>query len=217
MTDHDQKPRTFPINRGFQYKGPAHPLAIPWELAELAYSVYRDRYGSSQSLERLAMRGGFGPCEMDEFVPDWRERCDVIAALRAERDAALARVKEVEGERDALRKSFIYAINHAGGKVSDECSTEFLCMGADQIKLYCDKQRSAYAAVKGEQMELIQTRAGYLAERDEARHERDALKTDNDRLRGLLRIAADKIRACNGWHMTSAEELADRIDQELGQ
>jgi hypothetical protein len=42
---------------------------------------------------------------------------------------------------DDLRRSLIYAINHAGGKVSDDCSTEFLCLGADQIKLYVEKMR----------------------------------------------------------------------------
>lgn len=104
--------------------------------------------------------GGVGGCLERNAIPALR----VITDLRA-------KLAEVEKERDALRKSFIYAINHAGGKVSDECSTEFLCMGADQIKLYCDKQRSSYAAVKGEQMELIQARAGYLAERDEARRD----------------------------------------------
>lgn len=61
---------------------PPHPTRIPWEVADLAYSVYRERYGSSQSLERLAERGGFGPGEMDEFLPDWRARASRYEALR---------------------------------------------------------------------------------------------------------------------------------------
>lgn len=125
----------------------------------------------------------------DEAV--WRKAPKLC--LRSERDQALAKLAEVEKERDALRKSFIYAINHAGGKVSDECSTEFLCMGADQIKLYCDKQRSAYATVKGEQMELIQTRAGYLAERDEARRERDTALSRLSQSDALLREAQNHL------------------------
>ncbi len=32
---------------------------------------------------------------------------------------------------------------------------------------------------------------------------------------GLLKEAADMIRACNGWHMSTAEPLADRIDHAL--
>lgn len=63
--------RTFPIQSERAAK--PHPTRIPWWLADLAYSVYRARFGSGQSLERLAERGGFHPSEMDEYVPDWRE------------------------------------------------------------------------------------------------------------------------------------------------
>ena len=73
--------RTFPIQRGERGVKP-HPTHIPWHIAELAYSVYSARYGTSQSLERLADRGGFGPEEMDMFLPDWRERCDENGLLR---------------------------------------------------------------------------------------------------------------------------------------
>lgn len=61
-----------------------HPLRIPWDVAELAYSVYSARYGRDQSLERMAERGGFGPSEMDMFLPDWRERVCRIRALEVE-------------------------------------------------------------------------------------------------------------------------------------
>ena len=37
---------------------------IPWWLAEEAYEYYSELYGSSQSLERLAERGGFGREEL---------------------------------------------------------------------------------------------------------------------------------------------------------
>lgn len=84
--------RTFPIQRHYPTQGGNKPLPrpyptqIPWSVAELAYSVYRNRYGDSQSLERLAQRGGFGPFEMDDFLPDWRERSE-IATLRGEQAA----------------------------------------------------------------------------------------------------------------------------------
>ena len=48
---------------------------IPWAVAELAYISYAQRSGSSQSLERLAERGGFGVEELDVLLPDWRDRC----------------------------------------------------------------------------------------------------------------------------------------------
>lgn len=37
---------------------------IPWWLAEIAYVEYSRRYGCSQSLERIAERGGFGREEL---------------------------------------------------------------------------------------------------------------------------------------------------------
>jgi hypothetical protein len=91
--------KMFPIQpqRGAQ----PHPLLIPWSVAELAYSVYAAQYGRRQSLERLAERGGFGPLEMDEFLPDWREQCSEIVKLRK-------RVEEQDAEivwlRDELRQ-----------------------------------------------------------------------------------------------------------------
>jgi hypothetical protein len=79
--------RLFPIimpyaSRAKEVK--AFPLRIPWDVAELAYSVYSSRYGTSQSLSRLAERGGFHVSEMDDMLPDWRERCDTIQRQAAE-------------------------------------------------------------------------------------------------------------------------------------
>jgi len=37
---------------------------IPWWLAEIAYEYYSERFGKTQSLERLAERGGFGRNEL---------------------------------------------------------------------------------------------------------------------------------------------------------
>ena len=82
----------FPIQA--EYGARPHPMQVPWDVAELAYSVYAGLYGKGgQSLERLAERGGFGPSEMDAFLPDWRERCDRIAAL----ESAINRILAVNG------------------------------------------------------------------------------------------------------------------------
>lgn len=59
-----------------------HPLLIPWSVAELAYSVYAGMYGRGQPLARLAERGGFGPGEMDSFLPGWRAMCSEIETLK---------------------------------------------------------------------------------------------------------------------------------------
>lgn len=75
---------TFPVipERRRDIPSRPHPLRIPWSVAELAYSVYSGRYGSGQSLERLAERGGFHASEMDEYVPDWRERASDLTSIR---------------------------------------------------------------------------------------------------------------------------------------
>lgn len=86
----DMNEKMFPIQA--QHGATAHPLQIPWSIAELAYSVYHARY-PGQTLERLAQRGGFGPGEMDDFLPDWRERCAEITLLRAQLLAANAEAK----------------------------------------------------------------------------------------------------------------------------
>lgn len=42
----------------------SEPCTIPWWLAEEAYIYYSAKFGTSQSLERLAERGGFGRSEL---------------------------------------------------------------------------------------------------------------------------------------------------------
>lgn len=43
--------RRFPIQPG---------ASVPWSLAQAAYTTYARLFGSEQSMERLAERGGFG-------------------------------------------------------------------------------------------------------------------------------------------------------------
>ena len=37
-----------------------------------AYAIYSAIYGTQQTAERLAERGGFGENELDWFYPEWR-------------------------------------------------------------------------------------------------------------------------------------------------
>ncbi len=74
-----EKPRTMPLQRR-RVRGPdgrvgwgPEPTSIPWPVAEVAYREYARRYGTHQSLERLAERGGFGIEEMDDLHPGWRK------------------------------------------------------------------------------------------------------------------------------------------------
>lgn len=43
---------------------PYQRCEIPWWLAEKAYETYSKKFGTSQSLDRLAERGGFGREEL---------------------------------------------------------------------------------------------------------------------------------------------------------
>lgn len=61
-------------SKRFPVAGTNPPLTIPWEVAELAYAVYSQKYGYDQSLERLGKRGGFYSEELDTWYgPHWRE------------------------------------------------------------------------------------------------------------------------------------------------
>jgi len=59
--------RPFPIQGEFK-RGGCGPSTIPWWLAEIAYDFYVSKFGSRQSLELLAERGGFSRGELICFL-----------------------------------------------------------------------------------------------------------------------------------------------------
>jgi hypothetical protein len=116
LTDEEKaaiRARPFPLQAADRrYPRAAAPLAIPWSVAEKAFGAYAARYGTDQSPERTAQRGGFGVEEMDEFYPPWRDEVSEIASLlarlsdlEAERDAATQRAAEMEREAARLRET----------------------------------------------------------------------------------------------------------------
>lgn len=57
--------KSFPIQFEWSVNAKRLPATeIPWWLAKEAYEHYVELYGDSQSLERLAERGGFGRDEL---------------------------------------------------------------------------------------------------------------------------------------------------------
>lgn len=59
--------RSFPIQGSLRDElpcGSAPASKIPWWLAEVAYAQYAKLFGTQQSLDRLAERGGFGRGEL---------------------------------------------------------------------------------------------------------------------------------------------------------
>jgi hypothetical protein len=121
------------------------------EIARLTVSknVFRDERDALQA-ERNTLRSQLAHA---------RSRGDDKEIAEKERDAARA-------ELAALRKAMIYAVNHAGGSVSDECSTEFLCIGADQIRLHVRNLVSELAAVRAAYAWLHSQVGGYLHGKD---------------------------------------------------
>jgi hypothetical protein len=76
--------------------------SIPWSVAEKAYAVYSRNYGTGQSLERMAQRGGFSNGEMDIYYPAWRDDVDELAKLRAAAATLEARAVAAEVALRAL-------------------------------------------------------------------------------------------------------------------
>jgi len=57
--------------RTLEYNGKDR-IYITWAAHLRAYAVYSNIYGTSQSEDRIAQRGGFGAEELDLFYPEWR-------------------------------------------------------------------------------------------------------------------------------------------------
>jgi hypothetical protein len=59
----DMGEKMFPIQSDTTRERPYETLPsseVPWWLAKVAWAVYESKYGKSQSMERMAERGGFG-------------------------------------------------------------------------------------------------------------------------------------------------------------
>jgi len=61
-------------------------LRVPWEAGEKAYAQYRAQCGDSQSIEKIARRGGFGLkefCLLYRAMPPtaYMHECDVSRTL----------------------------------------------------------------------------------------------------------------------------------------
>ncbi len=107
----DVRDEMFPVQKSRQFGRP-HPTRIPWSVAELAYSQYH----YSQTLERIAERGGFGPEEMTEYLPDWIEQCSEITQLRTERDEARADKDRLDWIAQPLNEFAFPVRDHSTGE-----------------------------------------------------------------------------------------------------
>lgn len=69
-----------PVQSEFSYRHPKYKPAglIDWEEFLEAYQEYIKKYGTSQSAERIAERGGFGYYELVKFLKreprTWKEK-----------------------------------------------------------------------------------------------------------------------------------------------
>ena len=76
-----------------------YSAGIPWEMHLRAYDVYCKRFCPQEALITGGCRGGFGVCELDEFIPGWREELSELVKLRTDLASArkvIERVAELE-------------------------------------------------------------------------------------------------------------------------
>ncbi len=116
--------KMFPLQSSYSKTTP-HPTMIPWAVADKAYAVYRGRYGSQQTLERLAERGGFSAGEMDDFYPGWREEVALVTELRAKLAAAVEKLPAPTTDH----------CQRCGGVIANPCSSQAIREWAKTLAL----------------------------------------------------------------------------------
>lgn len=102
--------------------------SVPWAEAEIAYQTYSALYGTQQSLERLAERGGFG---RDEFLIyrsgrgfDGKRVVHVPLVLQdVERAARIEQLERTLAEQDAQLKDLQGTLLVEATRMNDELKT----------------------------------------------------------------------------------------------
>jgi hypothetical protein len=51
-----------------------YPPGIPWAMHLEAYAVYSRLWAPQPAMITGGCRGGFGTCELDDWIPGWRDR-----------------------------------------------------------------------------------------------------------------------------------------------
>ncbi len=101
------------------------PTQIPWPIAVRAYTDYAARYGTEQSVERLAGRGGFHYGEMDRHLPGWRDEVNELLRVQAECAALRAEKAQMQEWLDE-KQQFIEYLEASDGRMAITKMTEAL-------------------------------------------------------------------------------------------
>lgn len=83
-----------------------YPGGIPWAIHLEAYEVYCKRWGAQPALidlEGRNCRGGFSTGELDDFIPDWRDRVAEFGLMKAELAQLRSRADDYAVEINRLR------------------------------------------------------------------------------------------------------------------
>lgn len=165
-----------------------HAKTIPWKVHGLAWEAYAKKYGTQQSPERMAERGGFGIYEMDMFLPGWREMAEAIDSeqaavdtLRAQLEAAEERAETEAEECERLARANIAYSQQVNELIGRAGNAE---ARAEAAEAECARLRSAGTLLANCAFNLAQREHLTTDERrslDESRIAWDAARTKEDK------------------------------------
>ena len=185
------EPRRFPVVSGG---------TIPWEIAEAAYIEYARKYGKSQTLERMAERGGFHVDELDMFRPSWRAEIVLLDSAREEITDLRKRLEESERQNidDALM------LDAAGSDIYN-------------LRLDLAKERAAREKAEAEELESTKQELVWRDRAEKAERECLDLECSGARVvwRKVVEAQAGLARAEERYDVASAaviEHYSQRAD-----
>lgn len=199
--------RMFPIQseRGAQ----PHPTQIPWSVADRAYSVYRAKYGSEQSLERLAERGGFGPGEMDIFLPGWREEVSEINRLKGLLKSAMVFAKVVEDLQAENAELALERDEHAKHRIYAENCRDALRIEVERLEDHADDYWKAKCLAETQSRQSTDAQEQLSVQWDSAVAECSRLRTKVEALEALVRAADNALVWASGKSPEAARGMVE--------
>lgn len=159
------------------------------------------------SLERMAERGGFGPSEMDMFLPGWRDEVSEITSLRAE-------VERLRGERYPGTPTVVAeSLRHEYARIADlTAERDAALRERDELKVDVESLRVSVAGFRDDLDAALRDAAEQRARAARAEAMcREALESLS-RVESALAAAHDQIAAQREELDVAAHRLSESED-----